>query len=163
ANLDLRHMVFINPYLTDDVQPVMNKIYAEHFEFGNTPARATIRATSLPYGSHIACTGVGISDLSKQRAIRPKNMHTTATTSPCSFADDTFYCSVKSAFLPPNEGIYIPTVEGQMVMSMRSELDSLDEVDLKPSNIVSITLYLDNLNDLAKSTDVLGRYFPSKS
>ena len=163
AKLDFRHMVFINPYLTDDVQPVMNKIYAEHFEFGNTPARATIRATSLPYGAHIAFTGVGISDLSKRRAIRPKNMAPSPTASPCVFADDTFYCSAKSAFIPPNEGIYIPTVDGQMVMSMRSQLDSLDEVDLKPSNIVSITLYLDTLSDLPKSIDVLGRYFPSKS
>ena len=108
-------------------------------------------------------TGVAVRDLAQRRAVRPKNMAPSATASPCVFADDTFYCSAKSAFIPPNEGIYIPTVEGQMVMSMRSQLDSLDEVDLKPANIVSVTLYLDNLSDLPKSTDVLGRYFPSKS
>jgi 2-iminobutanoate/2-iminopropanoate deaminase len=163
ANLDFRHMVFINPYQTSEVQQVMNKIYAEHFEFGNTPARATIFATSLPYGTHIAFTGVGISNLSKRRAIRPKNMAPSPTASPCVFADDTFYCSAKSAFIPPNEGIYIPSVEGQMVMSMRSQLDSLDEAELKTSDIVSMTLYLDDLNDLPKTTGVLGRYFPGKS
>ena len=163
ANLDFRHMVFINPYQTGAVQQVMNKIYAEHFEFGNTPARATIFATSLPYGANIAFTGVGISDLSKRRAIRPKNMAPSATASPCVFADDTFYCSAKSAFIPPNEGIYIPTVEGQMAMSMRSQIDSLDEADLKTSNIVSMTLYLDDLSDLPKTAGVLDRYFPSKS
>ena len=163
AKLNFRHMVFINPYQTDTVQSVMNKIYAQHFEFGNTPARATIRATSLPYGANIALTGVGISDLSKRRAIKPKNMAPSATASPCVFADDTLYCSAKSAFIPPNEGIYIPTVEGQVVMSMRSQLDSLDEVDLKASDIVSMTLYLDNISDLPKASGVLGRYFPSRS
>jgi 2-iminobutanoate/2-iminopropanoate deaminase len=163
AKLDFRHMVFINPYQTDQVQSVMNKVYAEHFEFGNTPARATIRATSLPYRANIAFTGVGISNLSKRRAIKPKNMAPSPTASPCVFADDTFYCSAKSAFIPPNEGIYIPTVEGQAVMSMRSQLDSLDEADLKPSDIVSMTVYLDDLNDLPKTTNVLGRYFPSRS
>jgi reactive intermediate/imine deaminase len=163
AKLDFRHMVFINPYQTSEVQQVMNKIYAEHFEFGNTPARATIFATSLPYGAHIAFTGVGISDLSKRRAIRPKNMAPSPTASPCVFADDTFYCSAKSAFIPPNEGIYIPSVDGQMAMSMRSQLDSLDEADLKTADIVSMTVYLDDLSDLPKTIGVLSRYFPSKS
>jgi enamine deaminase RidA (YjgF/YER057c/UK114 family) len=162
AKLDFRHMVFINPYQTAKVQGVMNKIYAQHFEFGNTPARATISATSLPYGANIAFTGVGISDLSKRRAVKPKNMNPSATASPCVFADDTFYCSAKSAFIPPNQGIFIPTVEGQVAMSMRSQLDSLDEVDLKATDIVSATVYLDDMNDLAKAGEAFGRYFPKE-
>ena len=43
----------------------MNDIYAKHFEFGNTPARATIRVTSLPGGNTIEFTGVAIADLSQ--------------------------------------------------------------------------------------------------
>ena len=43
AGLDLRNMVFVNPYLTADIPArVMNQRYARRFEFGNTPARATI-------------------------------------------------------------------------------------------------------------------------
>ena len=49
AGLDLGHMVFVNPYLTADIpMRVMNQRYALRFEFGNTPARATIEVSSLP-------------------------------------------------------------------------------------------------------------------
>ena len=59
AGLDLRHMVFVNPYLTSDIpMRVMNQRYALRFEFGNTPARATIEVSSLPGGAHIEYTGV---------------------------------------------------------------------------------------------------------
>ena len=73
--MDFRHVVFVNPYLTDQMpQDVMNKIYAKHFEFGNTPARATIKVASLPQGANIEFTGVAVRDLSKRVAVRPKNM-----------------------------------------------------------------------------------------
>jgi hypothetical protein len=43
AGLDFRHRVFVNPYLTPAMPArVMNQVYAKHFEFGNTSARATI-------------------------------------------------------------------------------------------------------------------------
>ena len=52
AGLDLGHMVFVNPYLTANFPArVMNQHYASRFEFGNTPARATIEVTSLPGGA----------------------------------------------------------------------------------------------------------------
>ena len=60
AGMDFRHVVFVNPYLTDKASQKMNDIYAKHFEFGNTPARATIRVTSLPGGNTIAFTGVAV-------------------------------------------------------------------------------------------------------
>ena len=61
---------------------VMNKVYAKHFEFGNTPARATIKVASLPNGANIEFTGVAIRDLSKRQAVRPKNMPPSPTASP---------------------------------------------------------------------------------
>jgi len=64
AGLKLNHMVFVNPYLTAEIpMRVMNEHYARRFEFGNTPARATIEVSSLPGGAHIAHTGVGDWDL----------------------------------------------------------------------------------------------------
>jgi reactive intermediate/imine deaminase len=49
AGLSLAHMVFINPYLTAAMpMEVMNRLYARYFEFGNTPARATLRMNELP-------------------------------------------------------------------------------------------------------------------
>ena len=54
AGLSLGHMVFVNPYLTNAIPArVMNQHYAARFEFGNTPARATIEVSSLPAGAHI--------------------------------------------------------------------------------------------------------------
>ena len=54
AGLDLSHVVFVNPYLTSEIPThVMNERYARRFEFGNTPARATIEVSSLPGGAHL--------------------------------------------------------------------------------------------------------------
>jgi enamine deaminase RidA (YjgF/YER057c/UK114 family) len=54
AGLELKNMVFVNPYLTADFPArVMNEHYARRFEFGNTPARATIEVSSLPGGANI--------------------------------------------------------------------------------------------------------------
>ena len=70
AGLDLSNMVFVNPYLTADIPArVMNERYAQRFEFGNTPARATIEVSSLPGGAHIEYTGVAVRDLKQRRAI----------------------------------------------------------------------------------------------
>ena len=49
AGLSLGNMVFVNPYMTTEIPSrVMNEHYARRFEFGNTPARATIEVSSLP-------------------------------------------------------------------------------------------------------------------
>lgn len=161
AGLDYRHVVFVNPYQTGKVMGVMNKIYARHFEFDNTPARATIRANSLPLGANIEFTGVAVRDLSKRRAVRPKNMAPSPTASPCVWGDDTFYCSAKSAFIPgPNLGVYLPTVDGQVRMTMRNLLDGLEEAGLKLSNVVESNVYLDDMNDFAKMNRVYAQYFP---
>ena len=74
AGLDFRHVVFVNPYLTDAASNQMNAIYAKHFEFGNTPARATIRVASLPGGNTIEFTGVAVAR-SVEAAGRPPEEH----------------------------------------------------------------------------------------
>jgi reactive intermediate/imine deaminase len=161
AGMDFRHMVFVNPYLTDKMpMEVMNKIYAKHFEFGNTPARATIKVASLPEGANIEFTGVAIRDLSKRRAVRPKNMPPSPTASPCVFADDTFYCSAKAGFIPgPNGGIYASTVETQVRQTMRNLLDGLEEAGLTFADVVATNVYLDDINDFAKMNGIYGQYF----
>ena len=128
AGLDFPNMVFVNPYLTSTMpMQVMNKVYASHFEFGNTPARATIQVAGLPGGGNIEFTGVAVTDLSKRLAVRPKNMAPSPTASPCVFAGDTLYCSAKSGFIPGvNGGIYASTVETQLRQTMRNLLDGLE-------------------------------------
>lgn len=161
AGMDFRNMVFVNPYLTDKMpMDVMNKIYAKHFEFGNTPARATIKVASLPNGSGIEFTGVAIGDLSKRKAIRPKNMPPSATASPCVFAEDTFYCSAKSGFIPgPHSGIYASTVETQVRQTMRNLLDGLEEAGLTFTDVVATNVYLDDIEDFAKMNKTYAQYF----
>jgi reactive intermediate/imine deaminase len=163
AGMDFRHVVFVNPYLTDKASTEMNAIYAKHFEFGNTPARATIRVSSLPGGNTIEFTGVAVADLSKRLAVRPKNMRPSPTASPCVFAGDTYYCSAKGPFTPgPGsvQGIYASTVEGQVRQTMRNLLDGLEEAGLTFSSVVATNVYLDDINDFPRMNRVYAQYFP---
>lgn len=162
AGLDFRHVAFVNPYLTDKASAQMNAIYAKHFEFGNAPARATIRVASLPGGNTIQFTGVAVADLSKRVAVRPKNMRPSATASPCVFAGDTYYCSAKGPFTPgPDkvQGIFASTVEAQVRQTMRNLLDGLEEAGLSFSNVVASNVYLDNIDDFSRMNRIYAQYF----
>jgi reactive intermediate/imine deaminase len=161
AGLKLANMVFVNPYLTARLPTrVMNQHYAQRFEFGNTPARATIEVSSLPNGAQIEYTGVAVRDLKERRAVRPKNMPPSPTASPCVFAGDTLYCSAKSGFIPgPNEGVYTSTTALQLLQTMRNQMDNLEEADMDFSQVVSTTVYLDNLADIPAFDEVYGKYF----
>ena len=164
AGLKLSHMVFVNPYLTAQIpMHVMNQHYAQRFEFGNTPARATIEVTSLPNSAHIEYTGVAVRDLKQRRAVRPKNMPPSPTASPCVFAGDTLYCSAKSGFIPgPNEGTYTSATPLQLRQTMRNQMDNLEEADMDFSQVVSTVVYLDNITDAPEFDRVYAQYFPGK-
>jgi 2-iminobutanoate/2-iminopropanoate deaminase len=161
AGLGLSNMVFVNPYMTTDLPArVMNEHYARRFEFGNTPARATIEVASLPGGAHIEYTGVAVRDLAQRKAVRPKNMPPSPTASPCVFAGDTLYCSAKDGFIPgPHGGVYATTTPHQLRQTMRNQLDNLEEADMKFDQVVSTNVYLDDLSDLAAFDEVYAQYF----
>ncbi len=161
AGLDLSHMVFVNPYLTAAVpMRVMNQHYAQRFEFGNTPARATIEVSSLPEGAHIEYTGVAVRDLKQRQAVRPKNMPPSPTASPCVFAGDTLYCSAKSGFIPgPHGGVYASTTAHQLRQTMRNQLDNLEEAGMNFDQVVSTNVYLDDLSDTPAFDEVYSQYF----
>jgi reactive intermediate/imine deaminase len=164
AGLDMKNMVFVNPYLTRDIPTkTMNKLYAEHFEFGNTPARATIQVESLPGGAHIEFTGVAVRDLSMRQAIRPKNMAPSPTASPCVFAEDTLYCSAKSGFIPgPNGGIFVERIDQQLRQTMRNLLDNLEEAGLDLQSVVATNVYLDNLEEFQTMNKIYAKYFKDR-
>jgi reactive intermediate/imine deaminase len=161
AGLELSHMVFVNPYLTSEIPTrVMNERYARRFEFGNTPARATIDVSSLPGGAHIEYTGVAVRDLQQRRAVRPKNMPPSPTASPCVFAGETLYCSAKSGFIPgPHGGVYFSTTHLQLRQTMRNLLDNLEEAGMSFDEVVSTNVYLDDLQDMAVFDAVYAQYF----
>jgi enamine deaminase RidA (YjgF/YER057c/UK114 family) len=161
AGLELSHVVFVNPYLTSEIPTrVMNERYARRFEFGNTPARATIEVSSLPGGAHIEYTGVAVRDLKQRRAVRPKNMPPSPTASPCVFAGETLYCSAKSGFIPgPHGGVYASTTQHQLRQTMRNLLDNLEEAGMEFSQVVATNVYLDDLSDAPAFYEVYGQYF----
>ena len=161
AGLELGNMVFVNPYLTTDISNrVMNEHYARRFEFGNTPARATIEVTSLPEGAYIEYTGVAVRDLKERQAVRPKNMPPSPTASPCVFAGDTLYCSAKDGFIPgPHGGVYATTTQHQLRQTMRNLLDNLEEAGMSFDQVVSTNVYLDDLKDVSVFDEVYGQYF----
>src|SRR6266849_5602039 len=161
AGLKLSNMVFVNPYLTREVpMRIMNEHYARRFEFGNTPGRATIEVSALPEGAHIAYTGVAVRDLAQRRSIRPKNMPPSPTASPCVFAGDTLYCSAKSGFIPgTNRGVFSAATADQVRQTMRNLLDNLEEADMKFDQVVSTTIYLDDLAELPNFGKVYRKYF----
>jgi reactive intermediate/imine deaminase len=163
AGLELSHMVFVNPYLTREIpMRIMNEHYARRFEFGNTPARATIEVASLPNGAHIEYTGVAVRDLKQRRAVRPKNMPPSPTASPCVFAGDTLYCSAKSGFIPgPHGGVYASTTQHQLRQTMRNLLDNLEEADMNFNQVVATNVYLDDMSDMAAFDEVYAQYFGS--
>jgi reactive intermediate/imine deaminase len=161
SGLELANLVFVNPYLTTDIPGrVMNQRYARRFEFGNTPARATIEVSSLPGGAHIEYTGVAVRDLQQRRAVRPKNMPPSPTASPCVFAGDTLYCSAKDGFIPgPHGGIYATTTPHQLRQTMRNLLDNLEEAEMNFGEVVATNVYLDDLSDQQVFDEVYAQYF----
>ncbi|HEV7512514.1 MAG TPA: RidA family protein [Candidatus Acidoferrum sp.] len=161
AGLTLSHLVFVNPYLTQKIpMERMNEQYARRFEFGNTPARATIEVPALPGNAQIEYTGVAVRDLRLRRAIRPKNMPPSPTASPCVFAGDTLYCSAKSGFIPgPHGGVYGNSTAAQLRQTMRNQLDNLEEASMDFSQVVSTTVYLDNISESEPFNKVYSEYF----
>jgi reactive intermediate/imine deaminase len=161
AGLSMDHVVFVNPYLTAKIPAkTMNELYAKRFQFGNTPARATIEVASLPEDAQIEFTAVAVRDLSKRLAVRPKNMPPSPTASPCVFAGDTLYCSAKSGFIPGmNGGIFTPAIDLQFRQTMRNLLDNLEEAGLSFLDVVATNVYLDDLAEFAAMNKLYAKYF----
>jgi len=161
AGLEFANMVFVNPYLTSDIpHRIMNEHYARRFEFGNTPARATIEVSALPGAAHIEYTGVAVRDLGQRKAVRPKNMPPSPTASPCVFAGDTLYCSAKDGFIPgPHGGVFATTTQHQLRQTMRNLLDNLEEADMSFDEVVSTNIYLDDLSDEQVFDQIYAEYF----
>jgi enamine deaminase RidA (YjgF/YER057c/UK114 family) len=161
AGIGFDNVVFVNPYLSDGMPAdVMNRVYARHFKFGDTPARATIHVSRLPKGVHLTFTGVAAMDMAARHSVRPKNMPPSPTASPCVFVADTLYCSAKSAFIPgPNLGVYASTVETQVRQSIRNLVDGLEEAGMDLSNVVATNVYLDDMEDFAKMNRIYASYF----
>jgi reactive intermediate/imine deaminase len=159
ARLSMKNVLWVNPYLSVGGQyDVMGKIYASYFEFGNTPGRGTIQVVGLPKGDHIVFTCIAGADLSKRKAIRPRNMPPSPTASPGILYGDTLYLSAKDGFIP-DQGIVTPDLELQLRQSMRNLLDGLQGADMDFSDVVFSTVYLRQMQDAGRVNAIYGKFF----
>jgi reactive intermediate/imine deaminase len=162
ANMSMTNVVWVNPYMSvDGKYDVMGKVYKTYFEFGNTPGRGTIQVADLPNDHHVVFSCIAGADLSKRKAIRPKNMPPSPTASPGVLYGDTFYLSAKDGFIP-DQGIVTPDFELQLRQSMRNLLDGLQEADMTFADVVSSTVYLREIQDSDRMDKLYGKFFKDK-
>ena len=160
VNMSMANVIWVNPYLssTDAPEDVMNKIYATHFEFGNTPGRGTIQVVDLPNKKHIVFSCIAGADLAKRKSIRPKNEKPSRTASPGILYGDTLYLSAKDAYVP-GLGLFTPDLDVQTRLSMRNLLDGLEEADMDFSDVVSSTVYMREMKDADQVHGLYGTFF----
>ncbi len=158
AGMSTKNVVWVNPYMSVGGQyDTMGAVYKTYFEFGNTPGRGTIQVAGLPRGEHVVFTCIAGADLSKRKAVRPRNMPPSATASPGVLYGDTLYLSAKSGFIP-GQGLVTPLFDLQLRQSMRNLLDGLEEADMNFSNVVFSTIYLRDIKDDAQMSKLYGTF-----
>jgi enamine deaminase RidA (YjgF/YER057c/UK114 family) len=159
AQMTMKNVLWVNPYMSVSGQyDVMGKVYASYFEFGNTPGRGTIQVLGLPKGKHIVFSCIAGADLSKRKAVRPRNMPPSKTASPGILYGDTLYLSAKDGFIP-GQGMVTPLFDLQLRQSMRNLLDGLQEVDMDFSNVVFSTVYLRQMKDSSQMSELYNKFF----
>jgi len=159
AQMSMKNVLWVNPYMSVSGQyDVMGKVYKTYFEFGNTPGRGTIQVVGLPRGEHMVFSCIAGADLSKRKAVRPRNMPPSPTASPGILYGDTLYLSAKDGFIP-GQGMVTPLFDLQLRQSMRNLLDGLEEVDMDFSNVVFSTVYLREIKDDTRMNPLYGTFF----
>ena len=162
AHMSTKNVVWVNPYMSVGGQyDAMGKIYATYFEFGNTPGRGTIQVMGLPKGNHIVFSCIAGADLSRRKAVRPRNMPPSPTASPGILYGDTLYLSAKDGFIP-GQGIVTADFNLQLRQSMRNLLDGLEEADMDFSDVVFSTVYLRQIQDEDRMNALYGKFFKAK-
>jgi enamine deaminase RidA (YjgF/YER057c/UK114 family) len=159
VHMSLKNVLWVNPYMSVGGQyDVMGKVYRTYFEFGNTPGRGTIQVVGLPGGQHVVFSCIAGEDLSKRKAVRPRNMPPSPTASPGILYGDTLYLSAKDGFIP-GQGMVTPLFDLQLRQSMRNLLDGLEEVDMDFSNVVFSTVYLRQMKDSGQMNELYNKFF----
>jgi enamine deaminase RidA (YjgF/YER057c/UK114 family) len=159
AQMSMKNVLWVNPYMSVSGQyDVMGKVYKTYFEFGNTPGRGTIQVVGLPKEEHMVFSCIAGADLTKRKAVRPRNMPPSPTASPGILYGDTLYLSAKDGFIP-GQGMVTPLFDLQLRQSMRNLLDGLEEVDMDFSNVVFSTVYLREMKDDQQMNELYGKFF----
>jgi reactive intermediate/imine deaminase len=159
AGMSYANVLWVNPYMgVGGKYQAMNKVYASCFEFGNTPGRGTIQVASLPDDAQMVFSCIAGADLSKRKAVRPRNMPPSPTASPGVLYGDTLYLSAKDGFIP-GQGIVTQDFDLQLRQTMRNLLDGLEEADMDLSNVAWATVYLKSIVDYDAMNTTYAKFF----
>ena len=160
AGVDYRHVAFVNPYLAPKLpRGDLDTVYRQFFEFGNTPARATLDLAGIPGGEPIELSAVAVADLKERKVIRPISRELSPTASPAVFAGDALYFSGFSGFMP-GYGTVSADFDVQLRFAMRNIQDCLESAGLTFENMVMVNAYLGNLDDSERMMRLYREYFP---
>jgi len=161
AGAELRNVIFMIPYLTDRIsEEALNRVCEKNFSGASPPAWTPIHVIGLPSGANVEFTGVAFVDLTRHQTVRPKNMPSNPTSSPCVLADNILYCSAQAGLNRGAGGdISASSLEAQTRQTMRNLLDCLAQVKMSFANVVSTHVYLDDIRAAPRFDRVYARYF----
>jgi len=160
AGIDYSHVVFCNPYVAPKVPRAdLDVVYRQFFEFGNTPARATLDMSGLPADAPLLLSAVAVADLERRRVVRPLSRELSPTASPAVFAGDALYLAGFSGFMP-GYGALTEDFDLQIRFAMRNVQDCLESAGLTLENLVTLNCYLGNLDDTDRMLRLFRQYFP---
>ena len=130
ANLALRHLVYVNIYVTPQM-PL--KILAEALDefIPDETARTIIQTVALPFNVHLQMTGVASRDIKRYGT--------------CAGIANTVYCSARTGTIR------------QALESLKADLE-VNKLSLE--NVVAANVYMDDIAEFAGMNSVYTKYFP---
>jgi 2-iminobutanoate/2-iminopropanoate deaminase len=156
AGLGFENTVMVNPYyLGPENYAKLNSVYKDYFELGRACARASFCLSRLPGTISTEITFVATRNMNTKGRVIPHYMRPRHTSVPGTLDGDTLFLSAKSA---ANAG---DDVESQFRQSMQYQLDSLKLTGMGFEHVVSTNVYLKNLDDMPKMTEVYREFFPN--
>jgi enamine deaminase RidA (YjgF/YER057c/UK114 family) len=164
AGADLANVVFMIPYFTDRVSlDALKRVCAMNFDTANPPAWTPIHVIGLPSKANVEFTGVAILDLTKRRAVQPRNAASSPISCPCVIAEDTLYCSAQAgSSAEVKDERQSLSIESQTRQTMRSLRDALALAKMNFSNVVAAHVYLDDIQDAGHLDPAYIRYFSGR-
>ena len=156
AGLGFENTVMVNPYyLGPENYAKLNSVYKDYFELGQASARASFCLSRLPGTISTEITFIATRNMKTKGRVIQHGRRPSHTAVPGMLDGDTLYLSAKSA---PGAG---DDIESQFRESIESRLRLLQLAGMGFENVVSTNVYLKNLDDMPKMTEIYREYFPN--
>ena len=154
AGLGFENAVMVNPYyLGPENYAKLNSVYRNYFELGQATARASFCLSRLPGTISTEITFIATRNLKTKGRVIPHGGRPSHTAVPGMLDGDTLYLSGQSA---PGAG---DDIESQFREAVESRRTLLNLAGMDFENVVSTNVYLKNLDDMPKMTEIYRGYF----